>query len=87
MRFSYLTAAVLALASSGCAQEFFDSITSPTRDQVLPAGKPFDIIWAPEKVEGTIKITLLEGKTNITLIPGPIIASQSALLIVLNFEN
>jgi len=74
MRFSFVSAAILALAPSAFGQ-FFDSITSPTRDQVIPAGVPFDIIWAPAGVTDTIKITLLEGKTNITLNPGPIIAT------------
>src|ERR1700709_1236210 len=54
MRYSFVSAAVLALASSVFGQGFFDSITSPTRDQVLPLGQPFDIIWAPEGVTGTI---------------------------------
>lgn len=77
MRFSVFSAsAVLALASAVVGQEFFDSITSPTRDQVIPAGVPFDIIWVPEKVEGTIKITLLQGPTNTTLATGPVIASR-----------
>jgi hypothetical protein len=80
MRFSFLSAAVLAFASSVAAQDFFDSITSPTRDQMLVAGTPFDITWAPLKVDGTVKITLLEGNTNVTLADGPVIASESQLL-------
>jgi len=73
MRYSFLSAAILALTSPVVFAQFFDSITSPTRDQIIPVGEPFDIIWAPEGVTGTISITLLEGKTNITLEEGPII--------------
>lgn len=72
MRFSFVSAAVVALSSSAFAQ-YFDAITSPTQDQVLPAGVPFKIIWAPEGVTGTISITLLQGQTNITLAPSTVI--------------
>jgi len=75
MQFSFVSAAVLAFASAVVGQEYFDAFSTPSRDQILPAGVAFPIKWNPLAVQGTIKITLLEGKTNVTLQPGPIIAS------------
>jgi len=74
MRYSAVSVAVLALASSVVGQ-FFDNILTPTRDEVLNAGEPFDITWAPEGVDGTIKLILWQGKDNLTLQTGPTIKS------------
>jgi len=72
MRYTFVSAAILALAASTVAQ-FFDSISAPTKDQTIPAGQPFDIVWAPEGVTGTITIQLMQGSTNVTLNAGPVI--------------
>jgi hypothetical protein len=82
MRYSFLSAAILALSTPVVFAQFFDSITSPTRDQIIPVGEPFDIIWAPEGVTGTISITLLQGKTNITLQEGPIIKGSCMVTVL-----
>jgi len=74
MRYSFVSAALLALASSVVAQ-IFDDITSPTEDQVIPADEPFNIVWEPAGVDGTITITLLQGATNTSLQTGPVIKS------------
>ena len=80
MRYSFISAAVLALVSSVLAQTAgFDAITSPTQDQNIPAGSSFDIIWQPGTVTGTITITVLQGATTSTLQAGAVIASQYPL--------
>ncbi|KAJ6779672.1 hypothetical protein PWT90_02720 [Aphanocladium album] len=64
MRF---TASVLAFAATALAA--FDPISSPPRDAVIPAGKPFTVEWnnpAPYQ-EGAVRIELLAGKTHETL--------------------
>lgn len=72
MRYSFVSAAILALASS-VVGEIFDDIILPTTDQIIPAGKPFNITWLPAGVDGTITISLLQGPTNISLATGPVI--------------
>jgi hypothetical protein len=77
MHYSFVsTAALLALASSVVGQ-IFDDVTSPTFDQVIPADEPFDIIWVPAGINGTITITLLQGPTNTSLATGPVIKCMS----------
>jgi len=73
MQFSYISAAFLALASTVVAEVYFDAIQTPARDEILPAGKPFDLVWTPLDVTGTATIQLLHGLTNTTLQLGPII--------------
>jgi hypothetical protein len=77
MHYSLISAALVALVSSVVAQTAgFDTITSPTLDQDIPAGSSFDIVWEPESVDGTVTITLLQGATNSTLEAGPVIAGR-----------
>jgi len=61
MQYTYISAAFLALASTVAGQVFFDAIQTPQRDEVLPAGKPFDLAWNPLDVKGTATIQLLNG--------------------------
>lgn len=70
MRYSIVSAAILALASSVFAQastDGFDVITSPTEGQKVVAGSSFDITWVPgdkpEYQNGTATIVLLQGST------------------------
>lgn len=77
MRYSFLSAAFLAFASSVVAQTAgFDAITAPTQDQNIPAGSTFDIVWQPGNVTGTITLTLLQGATASTLEAGPVVAAN-----------
>ena len=62
MHYSYISAAFLALASTVVGQDLFDAIQTPQRDEVLPAGKPFDLVWNPLDVKGTATIRLLQGE-------------------------
>jgi hypothetical protein len=65
MRFAATAAsAILAMAASVFAQTAdFDSIFTPTENQVVPAGSTLDITWAaPAKyAEGTVSISLIGG--------------------------
>jgi len=79
MRYSFVFAALLAVASS-VVGEIFPDVSSPTVDQVIPAGVSFDIIWVPAGVDGTISITLLQGATNTSLATGPVIATGVKIL-------
>jgi hypothetical protein len=78
MRYSFISAAILALSSSVFAQTTgFDPISSPTQDQNVPAGTSLDILWQPSTTyTGTITITLLEGATPSTLALGAVIAGS-----------
>lgn len=73
MRFSFTSATVLALFASVASCQFFDNILTPTADENVPASQPYDITWESAGVKGTISISLLQGKTNITLQTGPVI--------------
>jgi len=69
MRFA-ISAAILALVSSVLAQttDGFDVISAPSKDQEVPAGTTFDIVWAPStKFTGTVTIGLLGGSSPSTL--------------------
>jgi hypothetical protein len=78
MRYSFISAAILALSSSILAQTSgFDAISSPTLDQNVPAGTSLDIVWQPStSYTGTITITLLEGATPNTLSLGAVVAGS-----------
>lgn len=87
MRYSLLSAAVLAFTSSVFAQDstpFFDEFTAPTEGQQLVAGKSFDITWLPgtepEYLSGTATIVLLQGSTTKDLQVGPVIVGMFPLL-------
>ena len=78
MRYSFVSAALLALSTSVYAQTAgFDAIVIPVRDQAVPAGKAFEIVWQPGVwTNGTASITLLQGATDATLQLGETIASS-----------
>jgi hypothetical protein len=78
MRYSFISAAILALSSSILAQTSgFDAISSPTLDQNVPAGTSLDIVWQPStSYTGTVTITLLEGATPNTLSLGAVVAGS-----------
>jgi len=77
MRYSIISAAILALASSVFAQTAgFDAITSPSQGQNVVAGSSLDIIWQPGSQTGTITITLLQGSSPAFLSPGQTVASS-----------
>jgi hypothetical protein len=68
MRFSVAT--VLAFASAVLAQtEGFNVITKPTRDEKVPAGSTYEIVWSagPAKYAGPVTIDLVGGATQQTL--------------------
>jgi hypothetical protein len=77
MRYSFVSAAILALVSSVFAQTAnFDAITSPTQDQIVALGSPLDIVWEPGNYTAsgvTVSITLLQGQTPSTLAEGPLV--------------
>ncbi|KAE9381577.1 hypothetical protein N431DRAFT_490919 [Stipitochalara longipes BDJ] len=77
MHSSFISAAILAFASTVFASNptsGFDAITLPFQGQNVPAGQPFDIVWAPSKdYSGTVTIQLLQGATPGTLSAGVII--------------
>ena len=81
MRSSFISAAILAFASSAFATKptpGFDPITLPFPDQNVPAGKPFDIVWSPTKdYTGTVTIQLLQGEKIGTLSAGAIIKGKT----------
>ncbi|KAH8602821.1 hypothetical protein B0O99DRAFT_679807 [Bisporella sp. PMI_857] len=75
MQYSFISAAFLALASTVVvAQDLFDAIQTPARDEVLTAGVPFDLVWNPLAVTGPATIQLLQGDSNVTLSTGAVIA-------------
>jgi hypothetical protein len=76
MRYSFISAAILALTAGVFAQTTnFDPITAPTQDQNVPAGTSLNIVWQPSTTyTGTITITLLEGSSPSTLALGPVIS-------------
>ena len=58
----------------------FDEITSPTQDQILPAGSSVDIVWTSStQYAGTITITLLQGSTSSALSVGNVIAGLTRI--------
>lgn len=68
MRFSVAT--VLAFAAAVLAQtEGFNVITAPTRDEKVPAGSTYQVVWqpGPEKYAGPITIALVGGATQQSL--------------------
>jgi hypothetical protein len=69
MRYSFISAAILAFTSSVFAQTAnFDPISVPTQDQQVAAGSSLDITWEPSTVHtGPITIQLLQGATPSTL--------------------
>lgn len=74
MKFSVV--AVLAAASSALAQTAgFDPMSKPTEGQNLTAGEPFDIVWDPNGLAGTISIRLIQGTAANTLMMGPSVAT------------
>jgi hypothetical protein len=82
MRYSFISAAVLAFASAAFAQtEGFDVLTEPVTGQTAAAGSPLEIKWTP--TEGynndTVTITLLQGPDPGTLQLGPVIKSSLQL--------
>jgi hypothetical protein len=79
MKFSLVT--LLAAAASVVAQTpGFDAITAPTPGQVLKAGSSFKIQWEPNKVAGTITITLIQGAASNLLEKGPVLACACSAL-------
>jgi hypothetical protein len=73
MKFSLV--ALLAAASSVVAQTpGFDVLTVPAQGQVLKTGSSFAIQWEPNKVTGTVSITLIQGAAFNLLQKGPVIA-------------
>ena len=67
----YSLAAVLALASSVLAQDAtsgFAVISKPTKDEKVPAGKTYEVTWAPNpQWPGAVTIEIIAGPTNTTL--------------------
>lgn len=68
MRFT-VSAAFLAFVASAFAQtDGFDALTTPIKDENLPAGKAYDVNWQPGTyTTGTVSLSLLGGATPATL--------------------
>jgi hypothetical protein len=79
MRFTI--AAVFAFASAVLAQsttDGFDVISKPTKDEKVPAGTTYSIVWDPiASYDGTVSISLLGGATPATLQNLGVIAGMS----------
>ncbi|PQE20881.1 gpi anchored serine-threonine rich protein [Rutstroemia sp. NJR-2017a BBW] len=74
MRYSYVSAAIMAFAPAVFAQVAgFDAISVPAQDQVVKVGDVLDIKWDPNSVAGTVKLSLLEGATPSTLQYDPVV--------------
>lgn len=74
MRYSFISAAILAISSSVAATDataFFDSVSIPTNLQAVPVGSVLDITWDPTTTESvnteSVTINLLQGATQQTL--------------------
>ena len=83
MRYSFISAAVLALVSTVVGQEAtagFDVFTAPMSGQQVVAGKPFDITWVvgdkKEWQDGTATIALLQGSNDKDLRVGETVAGK-----------
>lgn len=77
MRYSYVSAAILAFAPAVFAQvPGFDAIYVPAEDQVVKVGEVLNIKWDPNSVAGTVKISLLEGATPATLNYDPVLIAS-----------
>ncbi len=79
MRFTISTAALVPFASSVLAQTTprFDVISKPTKDENVPAGSTYDIVWAPSAgYTGTVTISLLGGADAGSLQPVETIKSE-----------
>lgn len=79
MRFVISAASLMALISAVVAQTAgFDAITTPAKDEIVPAGSSYVINWDyTSTYAGTVTIQLLQGATPSTLQLGAIIASKS----------
>ncbi|TAQ90459.1 hypothetical protein B7494_g1181 [Chlorociboria aeruginascens] len=76
MQYAFVSAAIVALASSVFAQTAgFDAITAPTKDLNATAGDSLDIVWQPGAQTGTVTLSLLQGATPDTLQSGGVVAS------------
>lgn len=80
MKFTSISSvgALVAYIGSALAQtEGFDSMTIPTKGQVLSAGQTLDITWEYEsQYDGTVTIELLQGASQSTLQIGDTIAGK-----------
>jgi hypothetical protein len=77
MRYSYVSAAIMAFAPAVFAQVAgFDAISVPAQDQVVKVGDKLDIKWDPNSVAGTVKLQLLEGATPATLQYDPVVIAS-----------
>jgi len=74
---SAVYAAIAAFASSVLAQTAgFDAITKPAKDESIPAGETYTVEWTPAaKYTGTVKLGLIGGASNLSLVPLGDIAS------------
>jgi hypothetical protein len=78
MRYSYVSAAIMAFAPAVFAQvPGFDAISVPAQDQIVKVGDVLDIKWDPNSVAGTVKLQLLEGATPATLNYDPVVIATS----------
>ncbi|KAI9053674.1 hypothetical protein LZ554_002628 [Drepanopeziza brunnea f. sp. 'monogermtubi'] len=78
MRYSTISAAILAMASSVIAQTAdFAAMYTPTQNQQVAAGSVLDITWQTSTVyTGPVTIQLLQGATPSTLELGLVVAAS-----------
>ncbi|EKD19276.1 uncharacterized protein L3040_009284 [Drepanopeziza brunnea f. sp. 'multigermtubi'] len=78
MRYSTISAAILAMASSVMAQTAdFAAMYTPTQNQQVAAGSVLDITWQTSTVyTGPVTIQLLQGATPSTLELGLVVAAS-----------
>lgn len=79
MQFSVVKSCLLALAAttSVLAQtDGWNVITKPALGEVVAPGETYTIEWQPSSPDAPITLTLMQGKTNITLQLGDIIAGM-----------
>jgi hypothetical protein len=80
MRFAVTAATLFALATSVFAQTAdFDALRKPEANEKVPAGQSYEVTWdiGNEKyTTGNVKIHLIGGETQQTLVPLMDIASK-----------
>lgn len=77
MHSTTIAASALAFAASAMAQVAgFAVMSSPAKDEDVPAGSVYNIVWAANNHNGLVDVTLMAGATPETLQLGNKIASK-----------
>ena len=78
MHSTTIAASALAFAASAMAQVAgFAVMSSPAKDEDVPAGSNFNIKWTAGEYSGPVDLTIMNGQTPETLQLGSKIASKT----------